>query len=311
MQTEDTSDVGSGKNVGYVDTGDWMSYTEVTIPSTGAYRVEYRVASGSSGGSLQLKKAGGTQVYGRVSIQNTGGWQNWQTVSHTVNLNAGPIAFGVEAIVGGWNINWFSITKATNPTTTSKPTTRRPTTPPPSSTTITVEAESYLWIQGVQTEGTSDVNGGKNVGYIDTGDWISYPEKTIPITGIYRVEYRVACGSSGGSLQLEEAGGTQVYGRVSIQNTGGWQNWQTVSHTVNLDAGTIVFGIKAIVGGWNISWFSITMATNPTTTSKPTTQRPTTPPPSSTTITVEAESYLWMQGVQTEDTSDVNGSKKC
>ena len=236
MQTEDTSDVGGGKNVGYIDTGDWMSYPEVTIPSTGAYRVEYRVACGSNGGSLQLQKAGGTQVYGTVGIQNTGGWHIWQTVSHTVDLNAGSIAFGIKAIGGGWNINWFRILP----------------------TTITVQAESYLWMQGVQTEDTSDVGGGKNVGYIDTGDWMSYPEVTIPSTGAYRVEYRVACGSNGGSLQLQKAGGTQVYGTVGIQNTGGWQIWQTVSHTVDLDAGPIAFGIKAIGGGWNINWFRIT-----------------------------------------------------
>ncbi len=94
----------------YIDTGDWMAYPEVTILSTGAYRVEYRVARGSSGGSLQLEKAGGTPVYGMVSIQNTGGWQNWQTVSHPIYLNAGPITFGIFAKGGGWNINWFCIT---------------------------------------------------------------------------------------------------------------------------------------------------------------------------------------------------------
>ncbi len=47
-------------------------------------------------------------------------------------------------------------------------------------TTITVEAECYLWMQGVQTEDTSNVGIGKNVGYIDTDDWMSYPEVTIP-----------------------------------------------------------------------------------------------------------------------------------
>ncbi len=118
VRIEDTSDGGVGKNVAYIDAGDWMTYPEVTIPSTGAYRVEYRVASGSGGGSLQLEKAGGTQVYGTVSIQNTGGWQNWQTVSHTVNLNAGPIAFGIYAISGGWNINWFRITLTSLPAAT-------------------------------------------------------------------------------------------------------------------------------------------------------------------------------------------------
>ncbi len=128
MQTEDTSDVGGGKNVGYIDTGDWLAYLEVTIPSTGAYRVEYRVACANSGGSLQLEKAGGTQVYGTLSIQNMDGWQNWQTVSHTVNLITGPIAFGILAKGGGWIINWFRITMTSLPTRmpTSKPTTHKP-----------------------------------------------------------------------------------------------------------------------------------------------------------------------------------------
>jgi hypothetical protein len=132
VETEDTSDVGGGKNVGYIDTGDWMSYSEVKIRSTGAYRVEYQVASGSSGGSLQLEKADGTPVYGTVSIQNTGGWQNWQTVLHTVNLNASPMAFGIKAIGGGWNFNWIRITM-TSITPTTRPPTRKPTSKPPTS----------------------------------------------------------------------------------------------------------------------------------------------------------------------------------
>jgi hypothetical protein len=113
VQNENTSDVGGGKSVGYIDTGDWMSYPEVTIPSTGLYRVKYQVASQSGGGSLQLEKAGGSPVYGRLSISATGGWQTWVTVLHTVNLNAGPSVFGILATGGGWNFNWFRITKAT------------------------------------------------------------------------------------------------------------------------------------------------------------------------------------------------------
>jgi hypothetical protein len=112
VQIEDTSDGGSGKSVGYIEKGDWMIYPEVTIPSTGSYVVEYRVASPFGGGPLQLETPGGGHVYGRVSIPNTGGWHNWQTVSHTVSLNAGSIAFAIAAIGGLWNINWFRITMA-------------------------------------------------------------------------------------------------------------------------------------------------------------------------------------------------------
>jgi hypothetical protein len=112
VQTEVTSDAGGGKNVGYIDTGNWMSYPAVTIPSTGVYRVENQVARGFSGsGNLQLEKAGGTPVYGSISIPATGGWQNWVTVEHLINLSAGPIAFGIKATGGGWNLNWFRITR--------------------------------------------------------------------------------------------------------------------------------------------------------------------------------------------------------
>ena len=122
--------------------------------------------------------------------------------------------------------------------------------------TITVQAESYLNSFGVVPENTSDVGGGQNVGNLNTGDWMSYPAVTIPTTGTYRVSYRVA--GYGGSLQLERAGGTPVFGTVVIPWTGGWQNWQTVSHTVNLSAGSLPLGIKVTSGGWNINWFTIT-----------------------------------------------------
>jgi hypothetical protein len=35
-------------------------------------------------------------------------------------------------------------------------------------------------------------------------------------------------------------------------------NWQTVSHTVNLSAGSLHLGIKVTSSGWNINWFTIT-----------------------------------------------------
>ncbi|MEZ0130219.1 T9SS type A sorting domain-containing protein, partial [Flavobacterium sp. LBUM151] len=54
---------------------------------------------------------GGTIVLGNVDIPNTGGWQNWQTVSQTVNVNAGTYNFGIYIQNTGMNINWIKITK--------------------------------------------------------------------------------------------------------------------------------------------------------------------------------------------------------
>ncbi|UII24112.1 AbfB domain-containing protein [Fulvivirga ligni] len=119
---------------------------------------------------------------------------------------------------------------------------------------IQIEGESFSLQSGIQVE--SCVEGGNNVGYIDADDWMVY-DINVPASGSYMVEYRVASPNSTGTLQLENAGGSPVYGTVNISNTGGWQNWTTVSHTVNLNSGQQQLAIKATAGGWNINWLRI------------------------------------------------------
>ena len=110
VQTEATTDTGGGQNVAYIDAGDWMAYANITIPTTGSYKLEYRVAS-PSGSLLSSDLNGGSIVLGNVTIPATGGWQNWTTISQTVTLNAGTYSLGIFAQQGGWNLNWFRITK--------------------------------------------------------------------------------------------------------------------------------------------------------------------------------------------------------
>ncbi|ACS93545.1 glycoside hydrolase family 16 domain protein [Teredinibacter turnerae T7901] len=61
----------------------------------------------------------------------------------------------------------------------------------------TIEAETFSAMSGVQTETTSDTGGGENVGWIDNGDWLAYNAITIPATGDYTLEYRVASPGGG------------------------------------------------------------------------------------------------------------------
>lgn len=121
----------------------------------------------------------------------------------------------------------------------------------------TIQAENYAVMSGVQTENCSE--GGLNVGWIDANDWMVW-DVNLPSSGSYNVEYRVASLNGGGSLQLEKAGGSPVYGSRSVPYTGGWQNWTTVSHTVNLSAGQQQIAIKALSGGWNLNWLKISSA---------------------------------------------------
>ncbi|MGB3181013.1 MAG: carbohydrate-binding protein [Cyclobacteriaceae bacterium] len=104
MQTENCSE--GGQNVGWLANGGWLVY-DVNLPYSGAYEVQYRVASPNGGGGIQLEKAGGSPVYGQVSVPNTGGWQNWTTVSHTVNLSAGQQQLAIYIPSAGYNINWL------------------------------------------------------------------------------------------------------------------------------------------------------------------------------------------------------------
>ncbi len=119
-----------------------------------------------------------------------------------------------------------------------------------------IQAENYFANSGVQTEATTDTGGGQNVGWIDTNDWMAYSNITIPTSGTYTIEYRVAS-PGGGRLSVDLNGGAVVLGELAIPATGGWQNWSTISHTVTINAGTYNFGVFAKAGGWNINWIRI------------------------------------------------------
>ncbi|WP_108869644.1 beta-1,3-glucanase family protein [Aquimarina aquimarini] len=97
-----------GQNVGYLTNGSWMIW-DIDIPSNDSYKVEYRVASPTNGGVIQLEKAGGQNIYGTISVPNTGGWQNWQTISHTTNLTAGTQQIAIYVPTAGYNVNWLKI----------------------------------------------------------------------------------------------------------------------------------------------------------------------------------------------------------
>ena len=118
IQTESTSDVGGGLNVGWTNTGDWMDYV-VDVASAGTYTVDFRVASNVNNIKFDLKK--GSSVLTTVNSATTGGWQTWKTVSKTVTLSAGVQTLRIEVTGNGWNINWMEFT-ATSGGDTEAPT---------------------------------------------------------------------------------------------------------------------------------------------------------------------------------------------
>ena len=244
VQTEPTTDTGGGRNVSYFDTNDWVDYA-VNVQTAGSYTVSFRVASATGNATLQLRNSAGATL-GSVNVGNTGGWQNWTTVNATVNLPAGAQTLRVFAAAStGCNLNWLSFASGTAPAYSRQ-----------------IEAESYSVNNGMVAEACSDTGGGQNMGYIVNGDNLIFNGVNFPTSGTYTIEYRVACGTSGGSFTADLNAGAISFGTVNVPGTGGWQSWRTISQTVNVNAGTYNFRILAQVGDWNINWLRITQATS-------------------------------------------------
>ena len=104
VQVESTSDTLGGSNVGYMDPGDWVEY-RIDVVEEGDYTVEYRLASfgGSDGFVVRLNN----KNIDSQTVTNTGGWQDWVTQTSKIRLVAGQNVLRLNAVSGGWNINWI------------------------------------------------------------------------------------------------------------------------------------------------------------------------------------------------------------
>lgn len=107
------NDVDGGNSVRDIAQGEWLAYGSVmSIPTSGKYKIEYRVAS-PNGGVLAADLFAGSTPLGQIQIPATGGFNSWTTVHHVVDLPAGAIDFGVNAASPDWAINWFRISNDT------------------------------------------------------------------------------------------------------------------------------------------------------------------------------------------------------
>ncbi|TRX56127.1 cellulase family glycosylhydrolase [Fulvivirga sp. M361] len=103
VDIEVCTDTGGGYNVGWIVNGEWLEYT-VDVATSGTYMMEARVAAEAPGKSFHFEVEGQI-VSNSVSVPNTGGWQNWQTVSTAVSLNAGVQVIRVVMESDNFNLN--------------------------------------------------------------------------------------------------------------------------------------------------------------------------------------------------------------
>ncbi|HEY8401689.1 MAG TPA: Ig-like domain-containing protein [Cytophagaceae bacterium] len=104
--------VEGGYNIGWTNTGEWLEYT-VNVASTTKYNFKFRIATPMNDRKLHVEMNGTTVT--TVNIPNTGGWQNWQTVTvNNINLNAGTQILRLFWDNEGTNVNYFEIEQVPN-----------------------------------------------------------------------------------------------------------------------------------------------------------------------------------------------------
>jgi beta-galactosidase len=108
IQTETCSE--GGQNVGYIENGDYVSYSNIDFGS-GAKSFQARVASGTSGGNIELRLDSPTgTLVGTCPVQGTGGWQSWVTKSCNVSGATGVHDLYLKFTGGSgylFNLNWW------------------------------------------------------------------------------------------------------------------------------------------------------------------------------------------------------------
>jgi len=108
---------------------------------------------------------------------------------------------------------------------------------------------------GVDIEACTDaLSNGYNVGWFNKDEWMKYT-CNVSLAGTYTIEFRVANGgSTTGTIQVQNADGTEILATADVPKTGSWTTWTTVSTNGGFaTTGIQSFRIVNTSGGFNVS----------------------------------------------------------
>jgi hypothetical protein len=123
-----------------------------------------------------------------------------------------------------------------------------------------IKASDYAEVSGTAaSQATSDVGGGLNMGWLDTGSSMTY-YIDVKDAGYYNVALRIASNAGAGRYQFL-LDGNVIADNITMTNTGGWQNWTTLPEfKVKLPAGEHFFRLNVTASGSNLNWIQLTYA---------------------------------------------------
>lgn len=121
-----------------------------------------------------------------------------------------------------------------------------------------LQAEEFSLQSGIQTETTTDLGGGLNIGYIENNYFTEY-FVNVEATNIYDLKIRAASGSNGGIIDIYEDNVLKT--TVSVTKTASWQSFQDFKGQVSLSAG--IHKLKLVYRGttgflMNLNYVSFT-----------------------------------------------------
>ncbi|BCJ60196.1 hypothetical protein Jiend_36180 [Micromonospora endophytica] len=110
---ETAADSAGGQNIGFIEDGDWWSVDPASL--TGIDDIRFRVASGASGGRIDVRAgAADGPLVTSVTVPGTGAWQTYTDVTAEVPADVdarGTLYFVAKSPSGGagslFNVNWM------------------------------------------------------------------------------------------------------------------------------------------------------------------------------------------------------------
>jgi hypothetical protein len=220
VDMEATTDAGGGYNVGWTGNGEWLEYSLANV-ATGTYNISVRVAAPAAGGSVQVTLGGAN--LGTATVNATGGWQSWATVT----INNVVVTGGANKILrlsiggGNLNVNWVEFVAAGGGGG--------------GATSVKMEAESGTIKGSASVYGDSAASGGQGMAYISTSG-AGFTLRNVPASTSFELRYASA-----------QTGNISYYvngvkgGNIGFSSTGNWiTNYTSVNVTKTIPAGATV-----------------------------------------------------------------------
>ncbi|HUN30549.1 MAG TPA: carbohydrate-binding protein [Trebonia sp.] len=272
VDLEACTDTGCGYDIGWTTAGQWFKYT-VNVATAGTYSIALRLASPYGlTDALHIANAAGTSLSGAIAVPNTGGYQDWTTVTASVTLPAGVQTLTLDQDNNGWNIHQLTFTATSSGgsggeapyggTAAAVPGTVQAANYDTGGqgvaynvTSVNGSANSYR-SDGVDLEVCSDTGCGYDIGWTAAGQWFKYTVN-VATAGTYALSLRLAAPTAvTDGLHVANSAGTSLTGPVTVPATGGYQDWTTVTASVTLPAGVQTLTVDQDNPGWNIHYLT-------------------------------------------------------